>query len=311
MDLLHLIVITFIPPTSKASVIIAAAKARVRQGANSPSSGFGDTQLYLALNDINEWFTYWTFEPQQSGMQPFSFLRKEKLFTAKSNTTLDGAISAASDTLNVADASIWPEDISATSPGAFYIKNADQNFDFCTFESKSSNTLSALDTIDLDHITASAVYKLYPLPSDYGRPRTLKISENNHYTWLDGEYLGPPPIGYFSTMFLSTSTLGAQNSGKMFLVLPIGVSSGTQTLFYVRKPSVIVDGDSYIDAPDGIARSAVIFKMMEYMWELRGETSMADKYARKADEKMRHFASSQASVDTSVVHGPMYAADEV
>lgn len=300
---------TFVPPSSQASVIVAAAKSRARQGSQSPSAAFDDTQLYIALNDINEWFCYWTFEPQQSGMMPFQFLRRETLFSSKAGTTLDGAIAAGANALSLASAASFTETPSTTEPQGLYIKNGEGHYDFVTFEARTGVAVSELATVDIAHSDDEQVEKIYPLPTNYGRPRTLKLSESQHLTWLDSEFEGVPPPGYFHTRFLPSKTLAAQSSGKLFLVLPEGIQEHTMTLYYVKKPNTIVDGNSYTDAPNGIARWAMIYKLMEYIWDTRGEDQKAEKFKREANEKMKHFAATQTTVDVSPIQGPIFDRD--
>lgn len=302
---------TFTPPTSKASTIISLAKAKTRQGTHSPSAAYDDTILYYALNDLNEWFCYWTFNTKKGGMQPFQFLRREFLFNSKANTTLNGAISAGDNSLTVTSAAAWSETPSATAPLGLYLKNSNGHYNFVTFETKVSSVFSDLDTVFLDFVDAVSVHKIYTLPTNYGRPRTLKISETQHYIWLDSEYSSVPPPGFFHTRFLPTKTLAPQNSGKMFLILPENIGANPMTLYYVKKPNSIANADSYVDAPDGIARMALVYKMMEYIWEVRGESSKAKECSDNAEDYMTTFASSQASVDASPIQGPMFDTDEV
>lgn len=303
---------SFTPPTSQASTIVAHAKARTRQGASSPAAAFGETVLYEALHDINEWFCYWTFNPENGGIMPFSFLRREKLFSAQSETALNGAVAAGADSLVVDDGTIFssPEP-SSSEPGGLWIDNGEGDYDFITFEERSTHTLSSLTTVDIAHADAEVVGKIYLLPSDYGRPRVLKLSESQHLDWIDGEFESIPPAGYFHTKYLTSQALALTGSGSNFLVLPRGLGEETLTLYYVKKPNTIANGNSYVDAPNGVARWAMIYKLMEYIFDTRGEDELADRAARKAEQKMKHFASMQSTVDVSPIQGAQFDYDGI
>lgn len=285
-------------PSTAASDIISYVRSRCRLGTAPPNAIFQTTQMLVALNDINEWFYYW---PMDNGdMAPWKFTRKEKSYLAKDNTTLNGAVSAGATSIILTSGSDF--DSPSSDAAAGFIKDSNWIFHFFTYEGRSTHTLSGVSTIDVDLATALDVYKLYTLPSDYGRPITLKVNGRD-YRFSDSDSDDIPPAGHYHTRFM-TSSSGYTN---FYLVLPLLLGDGnTVKMHYVRRPTIIDEGTDKIDAPNGIARNAIIAKFEAYCWEHRGETDMAALAEKKAEELIMQFAAVQSGENASPDKGPSF-----
>jgi len=289
------------PPSSKASEIITYAKGRTRQGSKSPSAALGDTQLYIALNDINEWFCYWVFDPDNGGLSPFFFLRDEQLIVSKAATTLNGAIDKAATSIALTSGSDFDSDASASEPGGMWIKDSDGHFDYITYEALTTNDITVASRVDIAHLDDEKCQKIYRLNANFGRPRVLKLSRTKNLIWIDSEFEDIPPPGFFHTKHLISSS----GTHQMYIVLPEFTDERTYKLYYVKKPATITGADDRVDAPDGLGRRAVVYMLMAYIWETRGESDKAIEFEKKAIRDMRTFASSQSSIDSSLVQGPL------
>lgn len=285
-------------PSTAASDIISYVRSRCRLGTNPPNAIFQTTQMLVALHDINDWFFHW---PMDNGdMAPWKFTRKEKVFLAKNNTTLNGALSAGAISLILTSGTDF--DSPSSDAAAAYVKDTNGIFHFFTYEGRATVTLSGINPIDVDLATGLDVQKLYTLPSDYGRPRTLKVN-GGEYKFSDSDTDDVPPAGYYHTRFM-TSSSGYSN---FYLVLPLQIGEGvTVKMHYIKRPTVIATGTDKIDAPNGLARLAIISKFEAYCWEHRGEMDMAMAAEKKAEDAISQFAAVQSGENASPDKGPSF-----
>lgn len=289
---------TLVQPSSQASDIISYIRSRCRIGQSPPNAALQTTQMRLALNDVNEWFWFW---PTMNDLAPWKISRKRKLFTTVASTTLNGAVSANATSLILTSASDFDDPASA-DVGAGYVKNNEGIYVLFNYETKSSNTLSNVSGIDVALTTGWSVYKFPPLPTDYDRPRQLKV-DGQRYRFTDAEFDDLPPPGYYMTHY-EKSTNGYD---KFFLVLPDNMQSDRTVQFnYIRKPTTISSDTSKIDAPDGIARWAVLEKFAAYVWGIRGEEDLAQTANAKAEDFIQQYAASKSNEDASENSDPTF-----
>ncbi len=288
-------------PSSLASDIILYVRGRVRLGSNPPSPVFQDTQMLVALNDINDWFYYWPLD--NGDMAPWKFTRKEKIYLAKNLTTLNGPVAAGAISIDLTDGSDF--DSPDTDAAAAFIRDNNWIFHFFTYEGRTTNNLSGVSTIDVDIATGMEVRKLFTLPSDYGRPRILKVN-GREYKFVDSESDDVPNTGTYYTRFM-TSANGYSN---FYLVLPLLIGAGqTVKMHYVKRPTIIDELTDRVDAPDGVARWALIKKFEAFCWFHRGESELAAEADAAAEKFIKLFAAVQSGENASADQGPSFDLD--
>lgn len=289
---------TLIQPSSTATNIISYVRSRCRLGTNPPNAAFQETQMLLALNDVNEWFWFW---PTENSLSPWKIARKRKLFTTIASTTLNGAVSANATSLILTSATDF-DSPGGTDVGAGYVKNNQGIYILFNYETKSSNTLSSVSGIDVALTSGWTVFKHYPLPIDFDRPRQLKV-DGQTYKFTDSEFDDIPPPGCYMTRY-EKSTNGYD---KFFLILPDNMQSDRTLQFnYVRKPTTISAGTHKVDAPDGVARWALIEKFKAYVWGERGETELAAIADQKAEKFIQQYAATKSNEDASENTDPTF-----
>lgn len=288
-------------PSTQASDIISYVRSRCRLGSTPPNAIFQTTQMLVALNDINEWFNYWPID--HGSCAPWKYSRKEKLYLPKNATTLSVAAVAGDTTLTLTSGSDFDSPSSDAAGG--YVTHSDWIHQFFTYESRSSNTLSGVSTIDIAIASGEDVHKIYTLPSDFGRPRICKVN-GQEFKFSDSEASDLPSHGYFFTKYM-VSTSGYDN---FYLILPESVTAGTTAkMQYIKRPKIISAGTDKVDAPDGVARWGLIKKFESYCWFHRGESALAQEAAAEAENLLRSFSSSQSSEDANPDQGPSFALD--
>ena len=254
--------------------------------------------MLVALNDINEWFNYWPID--HGSCAPWKYSRKRKLYVPKDLTTLSAQATAGDTSLSLTSGSDFDSPSSDAAGG--YIKHSEWIFQFFTYESRSSDTLSVVSTIDITAASGSEVHKIYTLPSDFGRTRILKVN-GRPYKFSDSEESDIPPFGmYFTTYMVSTNSYD-----NFYLILPEGVGSSTKvSLQYVKRPKIISADTDKVDAPDGVARWGLIKKFESYCWFHQGEMELHQKAEEDAENFLKSFASSQSNEDASPDQGPSF-----
>lgn len=238
--------------------------------------------MLLQLHDVNEWFHNY---PYTIGMLGWKYNDRETIIQSKTNTTLNGALSVGATSMILTSATDFDSPpITAAHPslGAGYIRTGQYMYDFFSYETKSSNTLSTVSGINVVCADGSEVHKLYALPSDFGKTRAL-FRESNivEYEYLDQDMRQTPPFGYYFLKSFTSSTY----SGT-FLVLPWMIGAYNFKLNYMKKANTIADTTDSIGAPNGDGRQAVIEKMCQYVWEVLGEDVLAARARDNAEVAM-------------------------
>lgn len=290
----------FAPAVLLASEVITAVRGRTRIGLNPPNAALQSAELWRVLNSVNEWFVYWCLDKE--GVQPLKRFRKHQLVKTKANTALAAAVASGANSLTLDSGTDFGSPTVA-SPLAAVIKNSDAAYQFFTYESRATITLSELATLSTDFEDGDEVHKLYELNDDYGQPRTLSANNQRPYIYLDGEFETMPPSGCFHIKLLESKT----GLLRPFIVLPESISTGiTFTFVYIKRPKDIVDGTSTLDARAGLEREAILEKMAEYVWNVRGEDGLENAAKAKADEIMSMIHSKEAQYDASADQGPRF-----
>ncbi len=78
---------------------------------------------------------------------------------------------------------------------------------------------------------------------------------------------------------------------------------------YIKKPTTINDASSKIDAPNGIARWAVLKKFEAFVWFHRGEMELYASAEAEAERLIGAFADTQTGEDASPNQDPYFDLD--
>lgn len=278
--------------------IISLVRGEARLGSNPPNAAFQTTQMRAKLTDINEWFWMW---PINNGMSPFKMSRGHILIQSKSNTNLAVAADAADTSLTLSDGDDFGSPTTALF-GAAMIKNSEGTFEFVTFSENASDILSSVEGLSIDHAVSSEVHLLYGLPANFYLARQLRVYQRKPYIHVDGEFDDVPPPGYYHTKYMKRD----DGNNRWFIALPESVPEHTFSFHYIEKPNTISSATDKINAPDGVGRWAIIEKMKEYVWEIRGEDAKAGLARQRAETLMEQFCAKEAILDDSPEKGPMY-----
>lgn len=179
--------------------------------------------LLRKLDQINRAFVNAAHTRHHGGA--WSWMQDVTNFQTKDGTTLNGAITTASTSVILTDASDFD------SAGRFWIKTSKGAIDFVDYTSKATNTLSGVTDIDMSHATAEKAQKCYSCASTFAKARKLLVN-SNEYTYLKQELLP-----YQSTYY----TRGA------YIVMPEDIGEQDCTLYFEKAPTDIFTG---VDATD-------------------------------------------------------------
>lgn len=289
------------PSFSTGATILTQVRAKTRIGSNPTSTALQNTAMLQQLHDVNEWFHNY---PYTIGMLGWKFNDKEAIIQAKASTTLNGALSIGATSVVLTSGTDFdspPITSEHPSLGGFYIRTGTYIYDFGVHEGKSSNTLSTVSGLQIAHATAENVHKIYILPSDFGKTRSLFRQSNViEYQYLDQDFRQVPPFGYY---MLKSFTSTNSYSGT-FLILPESIGAINFKLYYMKKANTIDGTDDSINAPDGDGRQAVLEKMYQYVWETLGEDQLADRARVNAeiaiDKCLGKWSMHSAQVNQSV-----------
>lgn len=261
------------PVFSTADTIFNQVRAETKVGSNPVATALQNTAMLRKLHDLNEQFVNY---PYSVGMLGFKFLNRETTIQTKNHTTLNGAISSGASSFIVTDGTDF--DSPSSDVAGFYIKNSNNIYDFGTYESKSTHTLSTVSGIQIAHSASEEVHKIYRLPSDYGKPRALYRESNViEYEYLDADFRQVPPYGYYMV-----KTLYGTNHTGDFMVFPEDVGEIDWKFYYIKRPNTIDGTDDQIDAPNGNGRQWIIEKMNAYVYSVLGETDLANRAEQQA-----------------------------
>lgn len=270
---------------STASTILTQVRAKTRIGSNPTATALQNTAMLLQLNDVNDWFHNY---PYTIGMLGWKFNDKETVIQSKTHTTLNGALSAGATSVVVTSGTNFdspPIDSLHPTIAGGYIRTSTYIHDYFTYESKSSNTFSTAYGLDVAHATGEEVHKIYLLPSDFGKTRSM-FRESNviEYQQMDQDFRQTPPFGYY----MLKNLVGSSGASGTFMILPWMIGAYSFKLYYMKKATTISSSDltDKINAPDGDGRQAVIEKMCQYVWEILGEDTLAQRAAQNAELAM-------------------------
>ena len=131
---------------------------------DSSTIGEAGLESSRAINWINDLNSMFFGEYYGRGLQAPAYMKTETGYNSVAATDLDGAVLQGATTLDVTSAT----DLDAS--GAILVRSGAQ-FDVVEYTGKSSNQLTGVTGVNYDHSDAEAVYKLYALPSNFGRLR--------------------------------------------------------------------------------------------------------------------------------------------
>ena len=199
-----------------------------------------DAALIRELNVINSEFVNAPYLRNYSG---WKWMEEITNFQSKAATTLNGALTTSSTSIILTSATDFD------SSGRVWSETGNGALDFMDYTGKSSNTLTGATGIDIAHASGDSVEKLYALPSNFGKSRTLYLN-GSEYTFVDSSNYLIPPSGYYTTQ-------GA------YIFLPENVGAQDATLRYMKKPTNVSTGvigtdlATSMDVPVRYARFAV------------------------------------------------------
>lgn len=115
--------------------------------------------------------------------RPWDFLTEEKEYSIIDNTTLAAALAAGETTsIAITDGTGWDD-----TSGAFLSYDGEGTWDYITFATRTSGTLTTLTDVGLGNDSGDEVNKLYKLPSDFWQPISLHVPDvsSKPYTEVD------------------------------------------------------------------------------------------------------------------------------
>lgn len=205
---------------------------------NLPSneSVYGETLRNQIENDVqNELFAEEFLAPWKN---------KKYLFATAVRTTITAAITTASTSIVIGDATGWP------TSGTAYIEG-----DIITFSGRTTTTLTGVTNIDISHAASSTIHPLYPLPSDFGAQIQLTIdqSEQNYVSEFD---LSPfynadinavdrHAISYLgNSFFMGNWTTVVDKNGVEYILLSSRSTSQPAILHYRKIPAAMTSSQA-------------------------------------------------------------------
>lgn len=262
------------PSYSTAETIFTQSRGETGVGSSPKSTALQNTAMLRQLHDINhEGVNY----PYNNGMLGWKFMEAETIVETVANTTLNGAISSGATSLILDDASDFDSPSSDLAAG--YIKTGNDIYDFFTYETKSSNTLSVASGIDMDHADEEEVHKIYKLPSNFGKPRNVFLRSNERqYYFIDPSVWQTPRYNQYTIKVL-TSTNGYSAS---FIVFREDIGAYEFNVRYMKQPTAISATSTTVDMPDGQGRRYLVESLNAYIWTVLGETDLANLAQTKA-----------------------------
>lgn len=164
----------------------------------------------------------------------FSFMETETLWTAALDTTLDGAITTASTTVDLAAATGW----SATSPKG----NFDVEGDVIAFTGVTSAQLTGVTGIGVGHADGVDAKPIYSVPSDMWKPTRLLVDETevDYYDYRDDDR----STGYYIY--------------NDFIYIPDQSDEEIVKLQYFKNPTTMDDDADTSEIPDKWVKLVIV-----------------------------------------------------
>lgn len=228
--------------------------------------GLEEARTITWINDLHRRFFD---EIYSRGVMLPRYMRKEYGFDAVTGTTLDGAITAASTKIDLTDASNFD------SSGAIVIREGNQ-FDIVFYTGKSSNQITGVTEIGYGHADDENVYKLYALPSNFGKLRP----ERN---MGDGVMVQGVPY-YESPNNPKTQefTVIDDGNGSHYLWLPDGATGDVQVL-YDAAPTTLTATTDTIDIPPSFDYY-IIWGLIGMWKEIQDEDYLSERESIRMDK---------------------------
>lgn len=193
-------------------------------------------------------------------------MQKVTNFNSKDATTLNGAVASGAASVILTSGTDWD------STGRSVIETSKGALDFFDHTAKSTHTLTVsavtgAETVSMAHATSERVEKLYALPSDYSKAKTLHVNSVLYrYERLDGF----PASGGFTTY-------GA------YILLPRGIGAQDCTLNFFKKGDTIDELTDSTNIPTEFSRYA-IEKLKAHIYLIRRKRSDVQTSLTLAEE---------------------------
>ena len=253
---------------SLASTILTFAYGLMKVDSTTVTTpGLQTSQMLAYLNFANaEWIrTY-----RRSGGEPPDFIAREKIINLVSDSALNGAITTASTTIALDSGTNFD------TSGAIVLW--DDQPDIVEHSGKSSNTLSGITGIDVDHADDTPVQKLYALPSNFASFRTTDEAP-------EGVMVGTTPYLYTSGRPDSFQYSTYDNGTTTFLWMPRNLT-GSAKVFYNKKSTTIDESTDTVDVPTEYEQF-LVYRVAANGHRVRNEEDRAQYLDQKANEIMQ------------------------
>lgn len=185
-----------------------------------------------------------TINPTNKG---WDFKLADKPFTFTTKVALAGPIAAGSvGNVDMTNTTGWD-----AANGAFIAYDINQTWDFITYALLAGVTCQTLANVGFAHASGEEVNRLYQLPSDFARAKSLSV---RGYPLIEGDQ--DPDRDHFCVY-------------NGFLWMPRNFGSTTGTLQYWQQPVDVTDSTLKIDVPNTLS-SALLHMMNARAFTLGG-----------------------------------------
>lgn len=242
------------------------------------------------LHDANEEFVNY---PYSVGILGWTFMEAENIISTIANTTLNGAVSSGATSFTLTSGTDF-DDPGGTGIAAFYIINADDIIDYGTYLDRSGTSITSVAGIQMAHLTAEEIHKVYQLPTDFGKIRQVFLENDVEYFYFDDNKRQLPPERHFMLKYFTNSTYS-----RSFIVFKEDIGAQTFKIYYLKKATTIDEITDTIDAPDGAGRRFIIERMKEYVWNVLGEENDAVIASQRATRAIRECADKWTSAQVT------------
>ncbi len=232
-----------------ASTVIDASLNETLGASGSNPTALQPAALLTQLDVINRTFVNAPYKQEPSF--GFEWMEKEGgyNFLTYAHTTLDGAITTSSTTIDLVDATNFPDS------GRIWIKTTNGSIDYIDYTGKSTNQLTGVTNIGIPHADSEKVEMLYALPSDYGKAISLLINQRQLYD-------------YVKTRTLPWS--GTYTDRGAYLVFQEDIGPYDATLYYYKSPTAISTVGTSLDIPTDYQRYAIEM-LKAYIYRVDGQ----------------------------------------
>ena len=209
--------------------------------------------------------------------KPWEWMEDVTHFKTYADTTLNGAITTASTSVILTDASNFD------SSGRIWAKTSNALYDFIDYTGKSSNTLSGATDIDVNHSSGETVGKLYALPSNYGKAVSLQV---NGQEFLYTRQNIPPTGGQYTTR-------GA------YILFPEGIGARDCTLVYGKAVTALTSTGQTLQVPTDFSRY-LIEMLKAYIFQIDGQDERVPTCRAAANDILEQAMNYMTTTTTSL-----------